>query len=62
MSFIGLPISVCNYFHTEYVEGINFKEALLQSGRGARARNSLVYNYKFGFDSKICVIGFTGDV
>ena len=37
---------------------INFKEALLQSGRGARARNSLVYNYKFGFDSKICVIGF----
>jgi ferredoxin len=36
----------------------NFKEALLQSGRGVRARNSLVYNYKFGFDSKICVIGF----
>jgi len=37
---------------------INFKEALLLSGRGIRARNSLVYNYKFGFDSKICVVGF----
>ena len=36
----------------------NFKEALILSGRGVRARNSLVYNYKFGFDSKICVIGF----
>lgn len=36
----------------------NFKEALILSGRGVLARNSLVYNYKFGFDSKICVIGF----
>jgi ferredoxin len=36
----------------------NFKEALILSGRGLRARNSLVYNYKFGFDTKICVIGF----
>ena len=36
----------------------NFKEAEILSGRGIRARNSLVYNYKFGFDSKVCVIGF----
>jgi ferredoxin len=36
----------------------NFKEAEILSGRGVRARNSLVYNYKFGFDSKVCVIGF----
>ena len=36
----------------------NFKEAEILSGRGVRARNSLVYNYKFGFDTKICVIGF----
>ena len=36
----------------------NFKEALILSGRGLRARNSLVYNYKFGFDSKVCVVGF----
>jgi ferredoxin len=38
----------------------NFKEAEILSGRGVRARNSLVYNYKFGFDSKVCVIGFMG--
>ena len=37
----------------------NFKEAEILSGRGVRARNSLVYNYKFGFDSKVCVVGFT---
>tara|TARA_Y100000310_G_C20568582_1_gene756836 strand:- start:33 stop:959 length:927 start_codon:yes stop_codon:yes gene_type:complete len=37
---------------------LNFKEASILSGRGVRARNSLVYNYKFGFDSKICVVGF----
>ena len=36
----------------------NFKEAQILSGRGVRARNSLVYNYKFGFDTKICVVGF----
>ena len=36
----------------------NFKEAEILSARGVRARNSLVYNYKFGFDSKVCVIGF----
>ena len=36
----------------------NFKEAEILSGRGVRSRNSLVYNYKFGFDSKVCVIGF----
>jgi ferredoxin len=36
----------------------NFKEAEILSGRGVRARNSLVYNYKFGFDSKVCVVGF----
>jgi len=36
----------------------NFKEAEILSGRGVRARNTLVYNYKFGFDTKICVVGF----
>ena len=36
----------------------NFKEAEILSGKGVRARNSLVYNYKFGFDSKVCVVGF----
>ena len=37
----------------------NFKEAHIHSARGVRARNSLVYNYKFGFDCKVCVIGFS---
>jgi ferredoxin len=36
----------------------NFKEAALQAGLGVTAKNSLVYTYRFGFDSKICVIGF----
>ena len=35
----------------------NFKEAALQAGLGVRAKNSLVYTYRFGFDSKICVVG-----
>ena len=36
----------------------NFKEAALQAGLGVRAKNSLIYSYRFGFDSKICAIGF----
>jgi ferredoxin len=36
----------------------NYKEAALQAGLGIRAKNSLIYNYRFGFNSKICVIGF----
>ena len=35
----------------------NFKEATLQAGLGVTAKNSLVYTYRFGFDSKICVLG-----
>ena len=35
----------------------NFKEAAIQAGLGVVAKNSLVYTYRFGFDSKICVIG-----
>ena len=36
----------------------NFKAAAILSGLGVRAKNSLIYGYKFGFDMKICVIGF----
>lgn len=36
----------------------NFKDAAILAGLGVRARNSLVYNYKFGFDCHITVIGF----
>jgi len=40
----------------------NFKEAALQAGLGVTAKNSLVYSYRFGFDSKICVIGFNDKI
>ena len=40
----------------------NFKEAALQAGLGVRAKNSLIYSYRFGFDSKICVIGFDNEI
>jgi len=40
----------------------NFKEAALQAGLGVVAKNSLIYNYRFGFDSKICVIGFDNKI
>lgn len=36
----------------------NFKEAALRAGLGVRARNSLIYSYKFGFDCHIAVFGF----
>ena len=34
----------------------NYKEVMILAGLGVRARNSLVYNYKFGFDCHIAVI------
>ena len=40
----------------------NFKEAQILAGLGVRAKNSLVYNYKFGFDSKICAVGFKEEI
>lgn len=41
---------------------MNFKEAEILAGIGIRAKNSLVYNYRFGFDSKICIIGFNEEI
>ena len=40
----------------------NFKESALLSGIGCRAKNSLVYNRKFGFQSKICVFMFVDEI
>jgi ferredoxin len=40
----------------------NFKEAVIQAGLGVRAKNSLIYTYRFGFDSKICVVGFDNKI
>lgn len=43
------------YFNKFIPTYTNFKEAALLSGLGHRAKNSLVYNRKFGFQCKICV-------
>ena len=40
----------------------NYKEAALQAGLGVRAKNSLIYTYRFGFDAKICVLGFNREI
>lgn len=41
---------------------INFKEAALLSGIGSRAKNSLVYNRKFGFQCKFCAYVFSSNI
>lgn len=40
----------------------NFKEAALRAGIGVRARNSLIYNYRFGFDIHFTAIGFVDNI
>lgn len=40
----------------------NFKEAAILAGVGVRARNSLIYTYKFGFDAHICAFGFMDEI
>lgn len=40
----------------------NFKEAALRAGLGVRARNSLIYNYKFGFDVHWTAIGIIDNI
>jgi ferredoxin len=37
---------------------LNFKEAAIYSGIGVRAKNSLIYNKKFGFQCKLCAFTF----
>jgi len=41
---------------------LNYKEAAILAGLGVRARNSLVYTYKFGFDCHISAIGFNDTI
>ena len=40
----------------------NFKVAAILSGLGVRAKNSLVCNYRFGFDMKVCIVGFEDEI
>jgi len=48
--------AVCWNIHT------NYKEAAILSGLGVRARNSLIYSYKFGFDHHITVFRFENEI
>ena len=40
----------------------NYKEAMILAGIGVRARNSLIYSYKFGFDHHITVFRFENEI
>lgn len=40
----------------------NFKETALRAGLGVRARNSLIYNYRFGFDVHWTAIGIIDNI
>lgn len=41
---------------------LNFKQAAIQTGLGSRARNSLIYNRKFGFQCKFCAYIFKDEI
>lgn len=41
---------------------LNFKEAAIYSGIGVRAKNSLIYNKKFGFQCKLCAFTFLDEI
>lgn len=45
-----------------YMIYTNFKEAAILSGLGVRAKNSLIYSYKFGFDCHIACVRFVEDI
>lgn len=40
----------------------NFKEAAILAGLGVRAKNSLIYSYKFGFDCHIAAVRFEDEI
>ena len=41
-----------------YPSYTNYKQAAIHAGLGVRAKNSLVYSFKFGFDCHVCMISF----
>lgn len=46
-------------YHMVYT---NFKESAILSGLGVRAKNSLIYSYKFGFDCHIATVRFEKEI
>ncbi len=51
-----------NLFKKWFPVYTNFKEAALRAGLGVRARNSLIYNYRFGFDVHYAAIGIIDNI
>lgn len=58
-----------NQYLADYIEKgqcaqvyLNFKEAAIFSGIGVRAKNSLIYNRKFGFQCKLCAFTFFEEI
>lgn len=45
-----------------YLIYTNYKEAAILSGLGVRAKNSLIYSYKFGFDHHIAAVRFEKEI
>ena len=45
-----------------YLIFTNFKEAAILAGLGVRAKNSLIYSYKFGFDCHVVCFRFVDDI
>lgn len=45
-----------------YLLYTNYKEAAILAGIGVRARNSLIYSYKFGFDCHFVGVGFETEI
>lgn len=54
-----MQVSGIHGWHAVYT---NYKEAAILSGLGVRAKNSLIYSYKFGFDCHITVIRFDEEI
>ena len=45
-----------------YPSYTNYKHAAIHAGLGVRAKNSLVYSFKFGFDCHVCMISFWPEI
>ncbi len=51
-----------SFYDSWFLVYTNFKEAALRAGLGVRARNSLIYDYKFGFDVHFTAIGINNTI
>jgi ferredoxin len=59
--FASIP-EVKNLDFLWYTATINYKEAELSAGMGVRGKNTLIYNYKFGFQHRITCLALSVDI